>query len=90
MKLIDLPIQEARQAKWEIGRIKYGGIFQGDPLEHLDQELLDAQNYAEEAQRQGYDMRSIPDRLFELCRDLRELRKEQLCTRMQTSVSHGA
>ena len=48
-KLIHLPIEEARKAKWRRGREQYGPVFIGQPLEELDEELLDAMNYAEEA-----------------------------------------
>jgi hypothetical protein len=87
VKLIDLPISEARAIKWQRGREKYGAEFQGDPLEELDAELLDAMNYAEEAQRQGVDMGWIPSRLLGLCEVVREIRREH-CTRVQ-KVSDG-
>jgi hypothetical protein len=63
VRLIDLPTDEARAIKWQLGREKYGPDFVGDPLEELDAELLDAMNYAEEAARQGYDVGLIPSRL---------------------------
>ena len=43
-KLIHLPIEEARAAKWRRGREQYGPVFIGHPLEELDEELLDAMN----------------------------------------------
>ncbi|MGA3026957.1 MAG: hypothetical protein ABSF98_19545 [Bryobacteraceae bacterium] len=43
-KLIHLPIEEARAAKWRRGREQYGPFFIGHPLEELDEELLDAMN----------------------------------------------
>jgi len=36
------------------GREQYGPVFSGHPLEELDEELLDAINYAEEAARHGF------------------------------------
>jgi hypothetical protein len=56
MKLIDLPIGEARAVKWRQGRERYGPVFIGHPLEELHEELLDAMNYAEEAARRGFPM----------------------------------
>lgn len=35
-----------RSAKWRRGREQYGPVFIGHPLEELDEELLDAMNYA--------------------------------------------
>lgn len=49
MKLIDMPVLEAREAKWKIGREKYGPEFQGNPLEELHDELIDAMNYTDQA-----------------------------------------
>lgn len=63
VKLIDLPTEQARAIKWQRGREKYGPDFVGDPLEELDGELLDAMNYAEEAERRGYVVGLIPARL---------------------------
>ena len=60
-KLIHLPIEEARAAKWRRGREQYGPVFIGHPLEELDEELLDAMNYAEEAARRGFPMAGIPE-----------------------------
>ena len=54
IKLIDLPIAEARAVKWKAGRAAYGGdSFQGDPLLELHDELLDAMNYTQEATDRG-------------------------------------
>ena len=66
-KLIHLPIEEARAAKWRRGR----PVFIGHPLEELDEELLDAMNYAEEAARQGFPMAGIPEDLRRLCERIR-------------------
>lgn len=66
-KLIRLPIEEARAAKWRRGREHYGPVFIGHPLEELDEELLDAMNYAEEAERWGFPMAGITDDLRRLC-----------------------
>jgi hypothetical protein len=41
-RLIHLPIEEARAAKWRRGRESYGPLSIGHPLEELDEELLDA------------------------------------------------
>lgn len=41
-KLIHIPIEDARAAKWRRGREQYGPVFIGHPLEELDEELLDA------------------------------------------------
>lgn len=73
-RLIDLPIDQARAAKWQRGRQKYGGeSFVGDPLEELDGELLDAMNYAAEAARSGFPMAGIPEDLRRLCERVRAI-----------------
>jgi hypothetical protein len=71
--LIRLPIEEARAAKWRRGRQQYGPVFVGHPLEELDEELLDAMNYAEEAARRGFPMVGIPEDLRELCERIRAI-----------------
>lgn len=74
MKLIEMPIDQARAVKWREGRKRYGGpAFVGDPLEELDGELLDGMNYAEEAARRGYDMAGISEALRDLCERTRAL-----------------
>jgi hypothetical protein len=50
---LSLTIDEARALRFEEGRKKYGPVFQGDPLAHLYEELLDALNYWDECRRQG-------------------------------------
>jgi len=72
-KLIHLPIEEARAAKWRRGREKYGPVFIGDPLEELDEELLDAMNYAEEAARWGFPMAGVGEDLRRLCERIRAI-----------------
>ncbi len=70
-KLIHLPIEAARAAKWRRGREQYGPVFIGHPLEELDEELLDAMNYAEEAARRGLPMAGIAEDLRRLCERIR-------------------
>jgi hypothetical protein len=72
-KLIHLPIEEARAAKWRRGRERYGPVFRGHPLEELDEELLDAMNYAEEAARWGFPMAEIAEDLWSLCKRIRAI-----------------
>jgi len=72
-KLIHLPIEEARAAKWRRGREQYGPVFIGHPLEELDEELLDAMNYAEEAARRGFPMAGIGEDLRHLCERIRAI-----------------
>jgi len=67
LKLIDLPIARALLVKWQRGRERYGPVFVGHPLEELDEELLDAMNYAEEAARWGFPMAGIAEDLRRLC-----------------------
>ena len=54
-ELIRLPIEAARREKWKIGRAKYGPEFQGHPLEEADSEFLDALNYLDQAEADGFD-----------------------------------
>jgi len=71
--LIHLPIEEALAAKWRRGREHYGPVFIGHPLEELDEELLDAMNYAEEAARRGFPIAGIPEDLRRLCERIRAI-----------------
>jgi hypothetical protein len=67
-------IDTAKTQKWADGRIKYGAGWGGrHPLEELDDELIDAMNYADEAARRGYDVRSISQDLRTLCERVRAL-----------------
>jgi hypothetical protein len=70
-KLIHLPIEEARAAK--AGPEQHGPVFIGHPLEELDEELLDAMNYTEEAARGGFPMVGIPEGLRQLCEQIRAI-----------------
>jgi hypothetical protein len=72
-KLIHLLIQEARVAEWRRGREQYGPVFIGHPLEELDEELLDAMNYAEEAARRGFPMTGVAENLRRLCERIRAI-----------------
>jgi hypothetical protein len=72
-KLIHLPIEEARAAKWRRGRDQYGPVFIGHPLEELDEELSDAMNYAEETARRGFPMVGIAEDLWRLCERIRAI-----------------
>jgi len=72
-KLIHFPIEEARAAKWRRGRQQYGPVFIGHPLEELDEELLDAMNYAEEAARRGLPMAGTVEDLRRLCEQIRAI-----------------
>jgi len=60
-KLIYLPIEAARAAKWRRGREQYGPVFMGHPLEELDEEVLDAMYYAEEPRAAGLPDGGIPE-----------------------------
>lgn len=61
-----LPLAEARRIKWQKGRDKYGPKFVGDPLEQLDEELLDAMNYVQEFESRGYTLRGANEVLSRL------------------------
>lgn len=49
-----MPVEQARRAKWEAGKAVYGDEFVGEPAEHGDEECLDAWNYAEQMEKEGY------------------------------------
>lgn len=68
-----LDIDAAKAEKWARGREKYGPVFVGHPLEQLDDELIDAMNYCEEAERRGYPMEEISKALRRLCMLVRVL-----------------
>lgn len=71
MRLIEIHVEVARAVKWLEGRKQYGPEFVGHPLDEFDGELLDAMNYAEEAERQGWNLGSVPERLRALCEEVR-------------------
>ena len=49
--LTDYTPDQARRLKWNAGREKYGDSFQGDPLNELYGELIDALNYTKELRK---------------------------------------
>jgi hypothetical protein len=63
-KLIDLPLEEARAAKWRRVQQQHGPAFIGHPLEKLDEELLDAMSYAEEGALRGFPMVGMVEDLW--------------------------
>lgn len=71
--LIELSIEQACAAKWDLGQAKYGPVFVGNPIVQLDEELLDGLNYCEEAARWGYDLGDIPERLRGICEEVRRI-----------------
>ncbi len=68
--MTELSIEVARAEKWERGQKKYGPVFIGHPLEQLDDELLDAMNYVEEAHRQGYVCERFASHLIDELRSI--------------------
>ena len=72
-KLIDMSISAARMHKWRLGQEKYGTEFVGDPLEHLDSELIDAMNYATVALKRGLPMGDVIVQLNILCDQVRAI-----------------
>lgn len=88
-KLIHLPIESALAAKWRRGREQYGPVFIGHPLEELDEELLDAMNYAEEAARQGFPMAGIGADLQRLCKRIRAIYRAAADTSQGTGTRGG-
>ena len=81
--LINLPLDEARKIKWQWGRAKYGAEFVGHPLEQLDSELLDALNYVEEAERQGYSLHNVDSYLRILSKRVQDAYKRGPTTRAE-------
>ena len=53
---IEMSTAEACRVKWEAGQKIYGKEFVGHPLVQLDEELIDALNYIDEAERWGIAM----------------------------------
>ena len=71
--MIDLPIVRACIVKWNSGREKHGGEFQGRPLEELFGELIDAINYCDQAAMEGDDVDDIRADLMELAEQVQEI-----------------
>jgi hypothetical protein len=55
-KLIDVPFDSALSLKFQRGRVEHGPVFLRNPVQEIDEELIDAMNYADEAIRQGFDI----------------------------------
>lgn len=73
----DLSIEQARQEKWRRGQLKYGLVFQGDPIVHLYEELLDAMNYCEQASKEGFPLIAMQQRLAREARILIEMHRRR-------------
>jgi hypothetical protein len=72
-RLIELPITRACIEKWNAGRANHGAEFEGDPLEELFGELIDAINYADQAELEGFDVGRIRAELFNCATEVQEL-----------------
>lgn len=58
--MLNLETGAARARKWEAGRAQFGpGPFVGDPLDELDDELIDAMNYAAVGATAGLPLEGI-------------------------------
>ena len=58
--LIELPLNEARERKYERGKIQHRmgkAGFVGDPLQELFEECLDAVTYIDELSERGFDLK---------------------------------
>jgi hypothetical protein len=74
MNLIDMTIENARRIKYIVGREKYGSdAFIGHPVEELHDELIDAANYIEEAEKRGYEMGDLAERVREMTERVRAI-----------------
>lgn len=76
--LVAVTVVEAQRQKWQEGRCVYGGYsFQGDPVDELYAELIDGQNFCEEAERQGVHLAGVPDMLFAAAVAVRAILRER-------------
>lgn len=73
-ELIELPIVRACIEKWNKGRANYGAKFEGNPLDELFAELIDAINYCEQCELHGIDLDDTKDCLMSLANDVRDKR----------------
>jgi len=55
-------ISAAAVRKYEAGAREYGNTFQGDPLQHLEEELLDGLFYVQMAKRERASLGATADR----------------------------
>lgn len=72
-RLIDMPIEVARRVKWERGQRVYGPTFVGHPLEQFDEEMIDALNYLDEAERWGYAVPGLRERVTAIAEEVRKI-----------------
>jgi hypothetical protein len=72
-KLIEMPVIRGCIEKWNAGRAAHGPEFQGNPLDELYGEVLDALNYCEQAELEGIDMGGIWDDLLSIARQVQEI-----------------
>ena len=86
-KLIDLPITRACIEKWNAGRAAHGAEFEGDPLEELFGELIDAINYADQAELEGFDVGQVRAELFNCATEVQELARNRSTAEELTSES---
>lgn len=59
--------------RYKVGAIEYGDTFQGDPLDHLEEELMDALFYCWTARRQRDQLRIPKDVAPEMPKPTKEL-----------------
>jgi len=68
-ELVEMPIMEAMKAKWNAGLKEYGRApdepFKGEKaVFELFAELVDGLNYCDQAEQEGFDMKSIREHVL--------------------------
>lgn len=87
-KLIELPVTRACIEKWIAGRADKGPEFVGDPLEELFGELVDAINYADQAEIEGFNVGEIRASLWNLANDVQLLASHRTTANELFSGAH--
>lgn len=75
---INFPVVRACAMRWAKGRETRGLAFEGDPIEELYEELIDAINYCDEAEVQGTSFAEEREMLWTIANKVRAKREKEL------------
>lgn len=81
MNFIHLPLKEALQKKYDLGKASHrnSDIFDGNPLEELFQEMLDSMNYCDEITKQfGIDMHHRRSQFWSAALEVQTMYRKQI------------
>lgn len=89
MIYLDMDLDAARAAKWQVGAERYGPVFKTHPLEELYEEILDSLNYIDVAEHKGYVLGDMREQFRLLGGRVQRAYREQLPASSETFAARN-